>query len=193
MRWSRVSRTGRRLHRRFGPPCTAAWAGQDGPAASHHRFDAAPATGFRQSIATDPADATTSRPAGSRMDCGINRSRTAVARVRFASCPRPDGAAYKSRNRASWPVVVWAAGADLPRLSRGERQRPTQARATRTRNPWHRAPETVSSHGRELSRLPASSATGGEDREEQRKRGTRCSVREPDSPAAARTVMEVAA
>jgi hypothetical protein len=50
------------------------------------------------------------------------------------SCPRPDGAAYKSRNRAFGPGVVWAAGADLPRRSResvsGHPRRAQQGRVT---------------------------------------------------------------
>jgi hypothetical protein len=90
------------------------------------------------------------------MDCGIIRP-AQPSRASASQLPTPGRRGLQVTHRASWPVVVWAAGADLPpRLSRESVSGQPQARATRTRNPWHRAPETVSSHGRELSRLPAS-------------------------------------
>ena len=149
--------TGRRLHQRFGPLCTAAWAEQDGPAASRHRSDA-PLVDWFSGNRSPPVPLTRRRLVRRARVWTAGSSDPHSRRARpLRSCPRPDGAAYKSRTESLWPGVAYGQPRPTSRVCRaGERKRPPQARATRTRNPWHRAPETVSSHGRELSRLPAS-------------------------------------
>jgi len=112
-------------------------------------------------IDSPPVPSDTSRPARSRMDCGIIRP-AQPSRASASQLPTPGRRGLQVTQPSLLAGRRMGSRGRPPAASvAGERQRPPQARATRTRNPWHRAPETVSSHGRELSRLPASSAAGG--------------------------------
>jgi hypothetical protein len=161
----------------FGPLCRAAWAERDGPAAAHRSSEAPPATGSGNRSPTDPADATTSRCGGVEdglRDRPIPHSRRARP---LRGCPRPDGAAYKSRTAFLAGRRMGSRG--RPPASFAGRARAANPRRaqTRTRNPGagHLRPSrpTVgSSPGcRPLFRHRRRRG------QKKRKRGTRCSVR----------------
>ncbi len=113
--WSRASGNGRRLHRRFGPLCTAAWAERDGPAASHpsvcRRRLLVPA-----STASGPARQKAAKSQRGRVHGLRDPTRTAVARVRFVAALART-ARLTNQGTGLAPVVLRAAMAGRSRSS----------------------------------------------------------------------------
>ena len=170
--------TGRRLHQRFGPPCTAAWAEQDGPVASHRSFRCVVGDWFRQSI-RQPILLTRRRVVrrGRGWTAGSSDPHSRRARP-LRGCPRPDGAAYKSRiepfGRASYGQPGPTSRVFRGQSVSGQPRRAQQGRVTPGTGHLRPSRPTV---GSSPGCLPLSRRCRRWRGQKKRKRGTRCSVR----------------